>query len=150
VLLYYGLRLLIRLAYSLFRLLVALVFGPVALILWAIPQTEWITTLWVRELLGWGTTPLLVAACLAMALPLATGRSGFLAAAAFSIAGLQAAYDLVGLLSFGSARPGRLFPIPHGSLGSLGGALAGGSGGAAAASAPAIRSQLLADQFGFH
>jgi hypothetical protein len=149
LLVYYGVRLLIRLAYSLFRLLVALVFGPVAIILWAIPQTEWITALWVRELLGWGTTPLLVATCLAMALPLATGRGGFLAAAAFSIAGLQAAYDLVGLLSFGSARPGRLFPIPHASRRDLG-ALAGGGGGAAAASVPPVRAQLLADQFGFH
>jgi hypothetical protein len=149
VLLYYALRLLLRMAYSLFRFLVALVFGPVAIILWAIPQTEWVTSLWLNELLGWGTTPLLVAACLALALPLATGRSGFLAAAAFGIAGLQAAYDLVGLLSFGSARPGRLFPIPHVSLRGVAGALSGGGGGAAAASVPPIRSQLLADQFGF-
>jgi hypothetical protein len=33
-----------------------------------------------------------------MAVPLASGRDGFLAAAVFGIAGMQAAYDLVGLL----------------------------------------------------
>jgi hypothetical protein len=91
LLIYYEIRLLIRLAYSLFRFLVAQVFGPVALILWAIPQTEWVTSLWLRELVGWGTTPLLVTACRAMAVPLASGHSGgFLVAAAFGIAGFQA------------------------------------------------------------
>src|ERR1041385_4894659 len=67
LLIFYGVRLVIRLGYSVFRLLVALVFGPVALILWAIPQTEWVTWLWLRELLAWATTPLLVTACLALA-----------------------------------------------------------------------------------
>src|SRR5262249_28327648 len=99
LLIWYAVRLLIRLAYSLFRLLGALLFGPAALILWAIPQTEWVTGFWVRELIGWATTPLLVTACLALAIPLANGRDGFLAAAVFGIAGLQAAYDLVGVLS---------------------------------------------------
>ena len=98
VLIYYAVRLLLRLAYSIFRLVVALVFGPVALILWAIPQTEWVTWFWLREVLAWSTTPLLVTVCLAVAIPLASGRSGFLAAAVFGIAGFQAAYDLVGLL----------------------------------------------------
>src|SRR5207253_2249343 len=116
---YYGFRLFIRLAYSLFRLLVALVFGPVAIILWAIPQTEWVTWFWLRELLAWATTPLLVTACLALAIPLANGRSGFLPAAAFGIAGMMAAYDLVGLLGMtqgggrprsGHAWPGRARP----------------------------------------
>src|SRR5207244_1444515 len=102
-----GLRLLLRVTYSLVRFVVALVFGPAALILWAIPHTEWVTWFWLRELIGWGTTPLLVAVCLSVALPMATGRSGFLAAAGFGIAGLMAAYDLVGLLgmSHGMGRP---------------------------------------------
>ncbi len=110
LLVYYGIRLLIRLAYGLFRLLVALIFGPVALILWAIPQTEWVTWFWLRELLGWMTTPLLVTACLAMAVPIAAGRDGFLAAAVFGIAGMQAAYDLVGLLSAAQRSNGLLRP----------------------------------------
>ena len=96
LLLWYGLRLLLRVAYSLIRFTVALVFGPVAIILWAIPQTEWVTWFWLRELVGWGTTPLLVAVALSIAVPLALGRSGELAAAAFGIAGFMAAYDLVG------------------------------------------------------
>ena len=66
--------LLIRVTYSLLRFTVALVFGPLAIILWAIPQTEWVTRFWLRELVGWGTTPLLVTACMALALPLASGR----------------------------------------------------------------------------
>jgi hypothetical protein len=101
VLMYFGVRLLVRLTYGLFRLMVALIFGPVALILWAIPQTEWVTWLWLRELLGWATTPLLVTACLAMAVPLAAGREGVLSAVLFGIAGMQAAYDVVGLLGVG-------------------------------------------------
>ena len=99
VLVYFGIRLLGRLAYALFRLLVALVFGPLALILWAIPQTEWVTWFWLRELVGWATTPLLVTACLAMVVPLAGGRYGLLGGIVFGIAGTQAAYDLVGLLA---------------------------------------------------
>ncbi len=99
LLIYYGIRLLIRLVYSLFRLVVALVFGPVALILWAIPQTEWVTWFWLRELVGWATTPLLVTACLAIAMPIASGRDGVIPAFLFGIAGFQAAYDLVGLLA---------------------------------------------------
>ena len=150
-LIYYGLRLLIRLAYSLFRLLVALVFGPVALILWAIPQAEWVTWFWLRELLGWATTPLLVTACLALAIPLASGRGGFLATAVWSIAGFQAAYDLVGLLGLAHGRMGGLLPTglaQRAAYSALAGWAAGGAAGAAA-SAPAMRSQLLADQFGF-
>lgn len=150
VLIYYGVKLVIRLAYSVFRLLVALVFGPVALILWAIPQTEWVTSLWLRELLAWATTPLLVTASLAMAIPLASGRSGFLAAAVFGIAGLMAAYDLVGLLGLGNRGGGGGSPLAYARMATarFGGAATGGVG-AAAASAPAIRPQMLADQYGF-
>jgi hypothetical protein len=151
LLIYYGVRLVIRLAYSVFRLLVALVFGPVALILYAIPQTEWVTWFWLRELVGWATTPLLVTACLAMAIPLASGRSGFLAAAVFGIAGLQAAYDLVGLLGHGGAG-GRLFPFTFATA-RMGAAAvtAGGAGaGVAAASIPAGTNMThLADRFGY-
>jgi hypothetical protein len=126
LLIYFGVRLLIRLAYSIFRLLVALLFGPVALILWAIPQTEWVTWLWLRDLLAWATTPLLVTACLALAIPLASGRDGFLAAAVFGIAGLMAAYDLVGLL--GGARGGglRVSPLGYARL-AVGAATRGGA-----------------------
>jgi hypothetical protein len=46
LLIFFGVRLLVRTGYGLFRFLVALVFGPVALILWAIPQTEWVTSVW--------------------------------------------------------------------------------------------------------
>jgi hypothetical protein len=148
VLLYYGIRLVIRLAYSLYRFLVALVFGPLAIILWAIPQTEWITTLWLRELLGWGTAPLLVTGALAMAIPLAGGRSGFLAAAVFGIAGLQAAYDLVGLLGHGHSSA-RLFPFTFATVRAGAAAVSGGGAGVAAASAPAIRPSMLADQYGY-
>ncbi len=38
---------------------------------------EWVTWFWLRELVGWATTPLLVAVALSLALPLAAGRSGF-------------------------------------------------------------------------
>jgi hypothetical protein len=150
LLIYYAIRLLIRLAYSIFRFLVALLFGPVALILWAIPQTEWITRLWIGELLGWGTTPLLVTACLALALPMASGREGFLGAAVFGIAGMQAAYDLVGLLAFGRARGGSLFPVPYAAIrGGVAAATGGAGAGVAAASIPANRMTTLADQYGY-
>ncbi len=147
VMLFYGVRLVIRLAYSIFRLLVALVFGPVAIILWAIPQTEWITSLWLRELLAWATTPLLVTACLAMAIPLASGRSGFLAAAVFGIAGMMAAYDVIGLLG-GARHGGGASPLAYARTAAT--RLGGGGAGAAAASAiPTNRLTTLADQYGY-
>jgi hypothetical protein len=149
LLIYFGVRLLVRLAYSIFRLLVALVFGPVALILWAIPQTEWVTWFWLRELVGWATTPLLVTACLALAIPLASLHSGILAGAVFSLAGLMAAYDLVGLLGLSHGGGGHgLSPLGYARLAARAGA-GGGGGGAAAASAPAIRPQVMADSYGF-
>lgn len=145
---YYGFRLFIRLAYSLFRLLVALVFGPVAIILWAIPQTEWVTWFWLRELLAWSTTPLLVTACLALAIPLANGRSGFLPAAAFGIAGMMAAYDLVGLLGLSHGGGGR-GASPLGYIRMAANTASGGGAGVATASASAIRPSMLADQYGY-
>lgn len=150
LLIWFGVRLLIRLAYSVFRLLVALVFGPVALILWAIPQTEWITWFWLRELLAWSTTPLLVTACLSMAIPLASGRAGFLAAAAFGIAGFQAAYDLVGLLGVASRGGSSLAPLGFARPAMRLGAAATGGVGMAAASIPAGTNMThLADQYGY-
>jgi hypothetical protein len=149
LLIYYGVRLVIRLAYSVFRLLVALVFGPVALILYAIPQTEWLTVFWLREVLGWAATPLFVTACLAMAVPLASGRTGFLAAAVFGIAGLQAAYDLVGLLGHGHMG-GRLFPLTFAGVRmGMAAAASGGGAGVAAASIPANRMTTLAERYGY-
>ena len=45
--------------------------------------------------LSFGTCGL---ACLAMVVPLASGQDGFLGAVVFGIAGMQAAYDLVGVV----------------------------------------------------
>lgn len=146
ILIWYGVKLMVRLAYSLFRFLVALVFGPVALILWAIPQTEWVTTFWIREFVGWGTTPLLVAVALALAIPLASGQAGFLGAVLFGIAGLQAAHDLAGLFAASKGGGGGLGVSPV-ALARLG--MAAASGGATAASIPPNRVTTLADQYGY-
>jgi hypothetical protein len=148
LMIFYGVRLLVRLVYSLFRLLVALVFGPVAIILWAIPQTEWVTWFWLRELVGWGTTPLLVTACLAMAIPLASLHSGVLAGASFSLAGMMAAYDLAGLLSVAPGRAGHTSPLGYAHLAARA-ATAGSGAGVAAASIPANRLTTLAEQYGY-
>lgn len=146
VLIYYAVRLTIRLAYSLFRFLVALLFGPVAIMLWAIPQTEWVTWLWLRELLGWGTAPLLVTAALAMAIPLAGLHSGgFLAGVVFSIAGLMAAYDLVGLL--GVSHGGGRGVSPLGYVRMAAGAAHGGGAGVAAI--PANQVTTRAEMYGY-
>lgn len=152
ILIYYGVKLVIRLAYAVFRLVVALIVGPVALICWAIPQTEWLTSLWIRDLLGWATTPLLVAACLAVAVPLASGREGFLAAAVFGIAGLQACYDLVGLLA-SSRGGGSLMPLGYvraGAQMAAGAATGGAAGAATSAGGAAMRPSYMADQYGFN
>jgi hypothetical protein len=148
LLIYFGVRLLVRLAYSLFRLLVALVFGPVAIILWAIPQTEWVTWIWLRELVGWATAPLLVTACLAMAIPLAGLHGGFLAGAVFALAGLMAAYDLVGVLSL--AHGGRAVGMNPLAYARMGVRASSGGVGIAAASVPANHVTTLADQYGFN
>jgi hypothetical protein len=89
----------------------------------------------------------LVATVLSMAVPLAVGRSGFLAAAAFGIAGFMAAHDLAGLLSAAQSRGGPSGPLGYVRMAA--GAATGGGAGAAAASAPAMRSQVLAHTYGF-
>jgi hypothetical protein len=148
LLIFYTLKLLIRVAYSLFRFLVALVFGPVAIILWAIPQTEWVTSFWVREFIGWGTTPLLVAVALSLAIPLAIGQAGFLGAALFGIAGLKAAADLAGLFAMSKGGGGGGIGVSVIGLARLAaGAATGGAG--AAASIPANRVTTLADSYGY-
>jgi hypothetical protein len=149
LLIWFALRLFLRLAYSLFRFLVALVFGPVALILWAIPQTEWVTWFWLRELVGWGTTPLLVVVALALAVPLATGQSGFLAATALGIAGLMAAYDLVGLLSTAQRGGGGGLASTVAYARMAASAASGGGAGVAAAAIPANRVTTTAEQYGY-
>lgn len=148
LLIFYSIKLLVRVAYSLFRFLVALVFGPVALILWAIPQTEWVTSFWIREFVGWGTTPILVAVALAMAIPLAIGQAGFLGAALFGIAGLQAAHDLAGLFAASKGGGGGIGASPF-ALARMAAAAASGGAGAAAASIPANRVTTLAEQYGY-
>lgn len=148
LLIFYGVKLLVRVAYGLFRFLVTLVFGPVAIVLWAIPQTEWITSFWLREFVGWGTTPILVAVCLSMAVPLAMGSAGFLAAALFGVAGLKAASDLVGLFAMSKGGGGGGMGVTPFALARLAaGAVSGGAG--AAASIPANRVTTLADTYGY-
>lgn len=147
VLLWYGLRLLLRVTYSLVRFVVALVFGPVALILWAIPQTEWVTWFWLRELIGWSTTPLLVAVCLSVAVPMATGRFGFLAAAGFGIAGFMAAYDLAGILGFAHAMSRPHLPISYVRAAAV--MASAGAAEPAVRSLPGTRMSLMADMYGY-
>jgi hypothetical protein len=148
-LLWKGWRLLQRLAYGVFRFVLALIFGPVALLLWAIPQTEWVTRLWLHEFIGWGSSPILVAVVLAIAVPLAVGQSGFLGAVLFGSAGLSAAHDVVGLLG-GIQRGGG---SGSGLLGFLAGhgtrlAASAATGGAGAAIA-ANEVTTLAEQYGY-
>lgn len=149
--LWYGVKLIVRLGYSLFRFLIALLFGPLAIVLWAIPQTEWITIFWLHELLGWGTAPLLVTACLAMVIPLATAQSGgFIAAFVFGIAGLQAAHDLIGVFSQSGGRGGG-GPFSVATVGGVArsGVAAAGTGGAAVAMSAAEVGEL-ADKYGYN
>lgn len=148
LLIFYGIKLLVRVAYGLFRFVVVLVFGPVAIILWAIPQTEWVTSFWIREVLGWGTTPILVTVALAIAVPMAMGQSGFIGAVLFGIAGFKAAYDLVGLFAMSKGGGGGGLGITPFAAARLAVGAASG-GGAAAASIPANRVTTLADQYGY-
>ena len=104
------------------------------------------TWFWLRELVGWGTTPLLVTVALSIAVPLALGRSGGLAAAAFGIAGFQAAYDLVGVLGLSQGGKGA---SPLGYIRMAASAATGGGAGVAAASIPANRTTTLADMYGY-
>lgn len=146
LMIWFAVRLFIRLGYGLIRFLIALVFGPFALILWAIPQTEWVTTFWLHELVGWGTTPVLVATALAFAIPLAAGQAGFLGAAVLGIGGLQVAHDMVGLLSHARGGGGG-WGAPLMAARAAAGAATGGA--AAAATAPAMRAEMMADTYGF-
>jgi len=138
-----------RLAYGLFRFLVALVFGPVALILWAIPQTEWVTSLWLREFVGWGTTPILVVVALSMAIPLAIGQAAFWARCCLASPGCRqpTTWSVCWQLLAVGVASGELTAALRGPGGA-------GSGHwrrcrVAAASIPANRMTTLAEQYGY-
>lgn len=148
LLLWYGVKLLVRVAYGLLRFVVALLFGPAAIILWAIPQTEWVTSFWLREFIGWGLTPVFVATALAIAIPLALGQVGFIGAALFAIAGFKAAYDLVGLFAMSKGSGGGGLGASPFALARLA-AVAATGGGAAAAAIPPNRVTTVADQYGY-
>src|SRR5919108_357032 len=120
------------------------IFGAVPLLLSQLPPALTTDLPAYRAI---ATDPLLVA--LALAIPLATGQAGFLAAAAFGIAGLQAAYDLVGLLGAGRGG-GHLAGAGDAiALGRLAARAGGGGGAAAPAAIPANRLTTLAEQYGY-
>ncbi len=79
----------------------------------------------------------------ALAIPLANGRGGFLPAAAFGIAGMMAAYDLVGLL--GMTQGGGRVPSPFGLI-RLAAAAASEGGVSAGAQAAAMRSYAASER----
>jgi len=148
ILAFFAIRLLIKAAWRIGFLAVLLPVGLAACALYAIPQTRWLLGWWARV---WGgmlaaQIPSVFALAIGLGLFAGVGGSG-LAAFVFSIAFLQLATDLYSLIPFGMISAGG--GAPWGGLPWQAMRLGGGVQAATAASAPAIRSQLLADQYGY-
>jgi hypothetical protein len=150
ILLFYGMRLLIKAAWRIGFLAVLLPVGMAACALYAIPATRWLLGWWSRVWGGMLIAQIPSVMALSIGVQLAAHGSG-MGAFVFSIAFLQLATDLYTLIPFGSSGGGG--GPPWGNLPwRLGGIAAAGMGagaGAAAASAPAMRPSMLADQYGY-
>lgn len=148
ILLFFGVRLLVKAVWRVMFLAVLLPIGMAACALYAIPQTRWLLTWWART---WGgmllaQIPSVMALSIGVQL-FAFGGSG-LATFVYSIAALQLATDLYGLIPFGHASAQG---APWGNLPwRLPAAIAGLNGATAtAASGLSVRPQIAADMYGY-
>jgi hypothetical protein len=99
-------RLLFRMAYRLLMVDVLLLFGPIVMLLWAVPQTQWIARRWLTLAVSWLFGQCLVVACLKLAAVLANPVGGAWAGTILGIGVLFLAYDAVSIIGDRSAQPG--------------------------------------------
>ncbi len=153
ILLFFALRLLVKAVWRIGFLAVMLPIGLFACAAYAVPQLRWLLGWWARM---WGG---MLAAQIPSVFALSVGVGLFLNGGSgigpfvYSIAFLQLATDLYDLLPFGAVRasgpPWGSLPWRAALATAMGPMTGGASTGSAAAAAPAIRPQLLADQYGY-
>ncbi len=91
-------RLLIRMAYRLLIIDVLFIFGPIAMLTWAIPQSQWIARRWMLLWVSWLIGQPLVVACLKLGSILANPFGGSWPGMLLGIGVLLLAHDVVDLI----------------------------------------------------
>jgi hypothetical protein len=147
VMIIYGWKLMVRAAYRIVLLMILGPFAPVAGILWAIPQTRWVSILYWVTLGGWLAGGFLAIGVISLAVQLGTiGNTSGLLSLIFGVALVQVAHDLMAILpkGAGSMSVGSPFSLITGvtvgsaAVGAAAGiAGAGAVGGATAGALPA-------------
>ena len=153
ILLFFALRLLMRAVWRIGFLAVLLPVGMLACALYALPQTRWLLGWWARL---WGGM-LLAQVPSVMALTIGAqlfARGSGLGAFVYSIAFLQLATDLYGLIPFGSSNHGT---GPWGAvswsapamLGGITRTIGGAAGGAASVTVSAGSATVVGQSYGY-
>ncbi len=149
ILLFFGLRLLIKSIWRVGFLAVLLPVGFVACMLYAVPQSRWVLTWWARMWGGMLIAQIPSVFALSIGAGLFAGGAG-IGAFVYSIAFLQLATDLYSIIPFGHS--GNSGGAPWGTLPGRLGMMAVGNMGAAAAAVASIPANQLttrADQYGY-
>ena len=108
ILLFFAARLLIKAIWRTGFLAVLLPFGLVACMLYAIPQTRWLLTWWARVWGGMLVAQIPSVLALTIGVQMFARGSGTVGSFFYSIAFLQLAYDLYGLIPFGHTGGGSM------------------------------------------
>lgn len=136
ILLYFGVRLLIKCAWRIMFLAVLLPVGVLACALYAIPETRWILSWWARAWGGMLLAQIPSVLALSIALGSFVGGGGGIGSFVWSIAAMQLATELYSIIPFGNSgeRGGSPFAAALGGLRAgtfLGGMIGGGPAAAA-------------------
>jgi hypothetical protein len=106
-LLWFGLKLGLKMIYRIGMLWILIPVAPLALSCWAIPQAQWIARTWTRQFVGWTFGQVLVTIALKLAFVMnpygPVGPSWF--GVLFTLVMLAMAHDAVDLLVSGGAQP---------------------------------------------
>ena len=154
ILIFFGVRLLLKAAWRVMFLVVLLPFGLLACALYAIPACRWLFSWWAKVWGGMLLAQIPSVMALSIGAQLFAHGSG-IGAFVFSIAALQLATDLYSLIPFGHiGHQGSPMGSAAGALrgaAAVGGLAAGfGAGSAAVATAPLTNRQVVtASDYGY-
>jgi hypothetical protein len=103
ILAFFAVRLLIKSIWRIGFLAVLLPVGPLACVLYAVPQTRWVLGWWARTWGGMLLAQIPAVFALSVGLGMFAGQGGSISGVVWSIAFLQLATDLYSIVPFGSA-----------------------------------------------
>jgi hypothetical protein len=137
-------RLLIRMAYRLLMIDILILVGPIAMLTWAIPQSQWVAKRWIGLWVTWLGGQILVVAVLRLGALLANPFGGSWAGMILGIGVLLIATDATRLLGVPMQSGGLMAPLMLVRSVALGSA-AFVTGGAGAAASVASRSSRMGE-----